>query len=785
MSIGRREFLAGLGGFGAGVGLGAVSHWLPLPAPQLTPAWSPGREESIPSTCMLCPAHCGIRGRVVDGKLVRIDGNPLHPVSRGGLCPKGLAGIQLLYHPGRLTGPVERIGPAGSSDFRRISWKDALDRVGKSLAELRARGEARSTVWLAGHVTGIMSDLLGRFTRAYGTPNLLREDYEDGSARVMQLTQGIDHPPAFDLESSDLIMSFGAALSEAWWCPAQAAQARNPRVGTRPRFVQIDVRHSRTAARADEWVPVRPGTHGALALGIAYVILKEGLYDIQAGRDKVTGIEDWRDEEGKIVPGFRSLVLRHGRTEDISERTGVPTETLVRLAKAFGTAQRPMALWDHAVSWRTGGLSDALAIHALNVLVGAPGRPGGMLIQPPLPVPSLDGHPPDDWPAESAPGDPARFTTADWASRIVAEERSPAQAFFMYYANPVASAANGELAARALERVPLVVSFSPFLDESAKHAHLVLPDHVYLERWQDAPAPPTVPISVWGLVQPLVPPLHETRATGDVVLEIASRLGGDVAQRLPWSKVEDLVQARGKALASARRGGALDGEFRRGELRELEARGWWIPHGLSEDEFWNLLRERGGWFDPYYDYNDRSAVSQLPDGGLRVFPPEARAEITRSAGDLVEGFLPLKKTDGVSAEQGTDEYPLTLVPFRVMTLASGSTALMPWLLENIGVLSGDRWETWAEIHPGTGRRLGLSAGQIVRIESPAGSVRARLRFFQGAQPDVVNVPYGLHTNVEGWGRSEGSNPLIVVGDRRDPVTNLPDWYSSRVRVIPV
>jgi molybdopterin-containing oxidoreductase family iron-sulfur binding subunit len=108
MPIDRREFLAGIGGLGVGLSIGGISHWLPLSSPEVGPDWSPGREEFIPSTCLLCPAHCGIRGRLVDGKLVKIDGNPLHPVNRGGLCPKGYAGIQMLYHPGRLTGPVER-----------------------------------------------------------------------------------------------------------------------------------------------------------------------------------------------------------------------------------------------------------------------------------------------------------------------------------------------------------------------------------------------------------------------------------------------------------------------------------------------------------------------------------------------------------------------------------------------------------------------------------------------------------------------------------------------------
>lgn len=781
LSIGRREFLASVGGVGVGLGLGAVSHWFPLPPPDVKPPWSPGREESVTSTCLLCPSHCGIRGRLVDGNLVRIEGNPLHPVSRGGLCPKGVAGIQLLYHPGRLTGPVERTGPPGSSEFRRVSWEEALGRVTRELAALRQRGEASSVAWLAGDASGLMAELLRRFTRLYGTPHLLTENYSDGSAEVLALAHGIGAPPAFDLAASDMVLSFGAALSEAWWCLPQAARAREPEAGRRPRWVQIDVRHSRTAARADEWIAVRPGTYGAVALGIAYVLLKEGFYDAEKLKDQVIGFEDWADDKGRTVPGLRRLILRYGRTEEISQRTAVPADTLVRLAKTFGSMSRPVALWDQAVAWRTGGLPDALAIHALNVLVGAVGRPGGVLVQPPLPVPLLE-EPAAETVTPGARGAAPALSAADWSARVAGGDSPPVKALLLYYANPVASSANPEQAAKALERVPLVVSFSPFLDESSRYAHLILPDCTYLERWQDAPAPPSVPFPVWGLVQPIVAPLHDTRATGDVLLTLASQLGGEVAAGFPWSKVADAVQERGTALAAARRGSAFVPPFRRDELRELEARGYWLPHGLSAEAFWASIRSSGGWFDPYYDYHDRSAASQFADGKMRVFPVQAREHIASTIPNLEEGFLPLEKASAASEEDA--DYPLQLVPYRVMTLASGGTALMPWLLENLGVLTGDAWETWAEIHPQTGHHLGLVSGQKVLIESKAGAFHARLRFFPGAQPGVVNVPYGLHTRVEGWGQAEGANPLSAIGVRRDPSTGLPDWYSTRVRVVP-
>ena len=110
---------------------------------------------------------------------------------------------------------------------------------------------------------------------------------------------------------------------------------------------------------------------------------------------------------------------------------------------------------------------------------------------------------------------------------------------------------------------------------------------------------------------------------------------------------------------------------------------------------------------------------------------------------------------------------------------------MPWLLENIGVLTAEAWATWAEINPETANELGLENGQLVRIESREGAFNATLRLFPGAQPGVVNVPYGLHTKVRGWGECQGDNPLAAVGDSVDATTGLPDWYSSRVRLIPI
>lgn len=780
MPVSRREFLAGAAGAGIGFGLGAFSHQFPLPSPAIGPEWRPGVETFVTSTCLLCPAHCGIRARLVDGAFTRIDGNPLHPVSQGGLCPKGRAGIQLLYHPGRLTGPVQRIGPPGSDEFEPISWDAALDRIVEALRAAREQGEPGSVEWLVGDASGLMGELISAFCRAYGTERITLDDYRDGSDDVMRMCQGIAAPPAYDLSASDLVLSFGAALSEAWWALPQAARARDADPGRAPRWVQVDVRLSRTAASADQFVPVRPGTYGTLALGLAYLMAKEGLYDVDTVSRRVSGWEDWTDNTGTRHEGFRTLVLRHGRPDDVSARTGVPVARLVELAKAFGTASRPVAIWDQTVAWRSGGLADALAIHALNILAGRLNRPGGVLVQAPLPLPG----PLDRLSARAADLSAWPLTSASWPPGPGDERSSATRMLFMYQSNPVASAAKSEEVRQALAAVPLVVSFSPFFDESARYASLILPDHTYLERWGDALAPAAVAFPVWGVVQPVTKPLHDTRATGDVVLDLAARLGGEVNAWSRWTSVEQIVRERGMAVADRQRGSAFVEAFRRDELRELESRGWWLPHRESADEYWTTILAAGGWFDPIYDYHDRSGVSQHGDGRVWIFPPEARSRLGSSAERLAEGFLPLA-VEAAPGDVAPETFPLRLVPFRVLTLASGGTALMPWLLEHLGVLTSHAWETWVEVNPETARELGLQSGQRVRVESLDGAFDATLRIFAGAQPGVVNVPYGLHTRVEGWGVPRGANPLVAVGRRVDPVTGLPDWYSARVRVTPI
>ncbi|OYV68368.1 MAG: hypothetical protein B7Z72_08310, partial [Gemmatimonadetes bacterium 21-71-4] len=178
MSLDRRRFVLALGGGAvAGAGLYQLAASLNGPVKVARPGWAPGLEQHLTSACLICPSRCGIRGRVVDGRLVRIDGNPLHPLSRGGLCPRGPAGVQMQYHPDRLAAPLVRIGPRGGGSWRKISWESALGTVAERLTQLRRASLPHSLAVVAGYCAGSMDDLWRQFLGAYGSANYVADAY--------------------------------------------------------------------------------------------------------------------------------------------------------------------------------------------------------------------------------------------------------------------------------------------------------------------------------------------------------------------------------------------------------------------------------------------------------------------------------------------------------------------------------------------------------------------------------------------------------------------------------
>jgi anaerobic selenocysteine-containing dehydrogenase len=694
--------------------------------------------------------------------------------------------VQLLYHPERLASPLVRAGPRGAGEWETVTRERAIESIGERLNGLRSAGRPEGLALLAGYSAGTMQDLWKQFLRAFGSPNYIADDYEDGTDAAMALMHGIQARPGYDLDQAGMVLSFGAPLFESWWSPLQAFVAfadPNDEGGRRPRFVQVDTRFSRTAARTHEWVGVRPGTHAVLALGIAYVLIRDELFNGDFVARHVSGFEDFIDAQGQRREGYRSLVMRNYRTEEVSGITGVPVEQITALARAVAANRPAVAVCGPDVTFAPNGLLAGLAVHSINVLMGSINRPGGVLFADdaplhPLPSPVLDdtargglAHAPVGAPRPpfGSGGEVLRFAEA------VAEGEASIETLLFYYANPLASSTHPEVWREALEKIPFVVSFSPFLDETARHADLVLPDLLPYERWQDAPNPMTFPYPVWGLARPLVDPHEGAMHTGEVVLALARMSGGGVAESLPYEDFEGLLRDRARGLFAVRRGMTLGGHFERTHHRQMEERGWWLPEHTDFESFWEELVERGGWTDLFYDHADQYRLARTESGRIELMP----AELLRVLDSQEPPLRPYIDIANESAEESSD-FELRLMPYRVSTLASGTLALERWLAEQPGIFPDVLWHPWVEVAPETASTLGLSDDSTVWVISPRGRYRARLKVFPGTAPDTVCAPYGLR-------QPDGqlANPLQLLDGSSDPLTGLPSWFSTVVRLEPV
>ncbi|MBI4466244.1 MAG: molybdopterin-dependent oxidoreductase [Acidobacteria bacterium] len=797
--VNRRDFLRFAGGGAAGLAASGVT----LRGLSTLNAALAAEEVEVPggpeawrlSVCSLCPGGCGLRVRTIGKRAVKIQGNPLHPVNRGGLCPRGLAGLQVLYHPDRLRAPQKNVGSREAPQWQEISWDEAIGTLADRLAELNRRGQAHGVVFVGGRCGHQRHRLFQRFLRAYGSPNYLRTPSGlDGAQAAAYLQQGAREGLAYDLEGTRYLLSFGANFLEGWGSPVGAMRAfgqwRDSAAGRRTKFVQVEPRFSLTAARADEWVAVRPGTEAALALGLAYVLITEGLYDARFVSERTFGFEDWRDAAGRTHLGFRSLVLTEYRLNLVAALTQVPVETILRLAREFGRSRPGLALGGHHASTLPGDPYTAMAVHSLNALMGSLETPGGVLVRAefeaeeprPSPVRRLPPHllDPDD-------------TLLPWADltrlpeAILAGKPYAVEAVLVHGADPVFSLPNGEQLALALQRVPFVVSFASFLDETTAQADLILPDHTDLEKWQEAGSPPTFPVPLQSLSPPVVEPVHQTRDAADVVLALAHTLGGEVAAALPQGSFQEFVRRQVEEIFAAQTGYTFTTSLEETWNRLLERSGWWAPTYSTVEQLWEQIQERGGWWEPNYYYGEWKRVLRTPSRRFEFYS-QALARWAAQHVDQARaaGFEPgddhLCLPHQPPLPESPAEFPLLLLPVEVLPLAGGDGAHLPYLEQIAGPHVFEQWESWLEINPRTAGELGLVEGDRVWVESPRGRAQVRLRLYPGVHPAVVHLPLGYgRTQGSRWGR-RGVNPLGLLESQREPVSGHLQITRTYVRV---
>ena len=757
MKIDRRSFLS------LGIGGAAGAALTPLPWKLMddvsiwsqnwpwTPVPQDGEVSYVNSTCSLCSGGCGITIRKVNDRPVKIEGMVGHPVNNGRLCILGLAGLQLLYSPTRVQTPLKRVGKRGEGKWRKISWQAAISEVVSNLKGLREKGEAHTVAGILGNDRGTVPQLFERLLSVYGSPNFFRvPSVQDAYELTLQLMHGTQAMAGFDVGSADLIISFGSGLIEGWGSPVHMFLANSYRKATGAKLIQVEPRLSNTAAKADTWLPINPGTEAALALGLAHVMIREKRYSDFVSNSGF-GFEDWQDQSGKKRRGFKQLVLEDYPPEKVAEITGIEPDKIESLGKAFLNAKRPLVLGGRGQGRTPGSTNELMAIHALNALAGNINRPGGVWAIPEPDYIQWPEHEMDEVAAisvqkgrvdgaRSEENPYSRYLLNRLAKAINTGKPYPINALFVAGANPCYSLPDTKAVMAAFDKIPYVVSFSSFLDETAQNADLILPNHLFLERYEDVPAPAALHKPIIGFLRPVVSPLHNTRHMGDVIIELAKGLGGGISDAFPWS---DYLACLKATLGTK----------------------------------WPQMEKMGCWTNSNYQPPEWSKAFETPSGKFEFVASalQAGSEDEKKASP---GYLP------VVPEGDKSTYPLIMVAYDTMCLSSGYIGSPPFLMKTVPdtVLKGANG--FVEINPETAKNYQLGQGDMAILHTPKAQVTVRVNLYDGIRPGIIAMARGLgHTAYDEYLNNKGVNVNELMGATEDPISGLDAAWGIRAKLV--
>ncbi len=670
-----------------------------------------------------CHGGCGVFMHVKDGKLIKMEGNPDHPYNNGRLCPRALTINEFIYHPDRLRWPLKRIGKRGENKWEKISWEEAYDLVERRMNEIRDEHGAESMLFIQGTGRNVGGWLL-LVAYSYGSPNWLQGGLTGNSCFhprlvCMRMTQGdytvpdcsqffqerYDHP---DFVLPETIMIWGQnpantcndGFMAAWVIDCMKRGSKS---------IVIDPIYTWVASKADIWLQIRPGTDGALALGLLNVIINEGLFD------KVF-VEKWTHGFDKL-----SERVQEYPPEKVSQITWIPKEKIIEAARLFAASHPASIQWGVPVDLAPEGAQVANSVIHLWAITGNIDIPGGMAIArmaydvPPYPMSQEaiaeyygDVMPPEQMAKRIGIEEYPVAKEFHWRAQadmvlqaMLTDKPYPLKGAWIAGNNMLVSAANPRKYQEALDRLDFIVTSDVFMNPTiVALADVVLPAGSMAER--DG-------IRAWWT------PLNAMQKSIDV----------------PDCKPDEEV-----CLEMARR---FNPNLKWHNLRELYD-DFLKPSGMNYDE----LKEKGWVFPPEghstqpYRRHEKGLLRK--DGKPGFNTPTGKVELYSTHLERM-GYDPLPSyqephMSPYSTPELAKEYPLIL--------STGRRSVLYFHAEhrNIKPLRELEPHPVVEIHPDTARSLGINDGDWVWLENPHGRCKRKAKYFHGIHPKVVQSPHG-------------------------------------------
>ncbi|HEX9078308.1 MAG TPA: molybdopterin-dependent oxidoreductase [Desulfuromonadaceae bacterium] len=493
------------------------------------------KAEHVPTYCEMCFWKCGAVAKVINGRVVKLDGNPLHPGSKGKLCGRGNAGMGLLYDPDRLKTPMIRVGKRGEGTYRKASWDEALGLVADKMNTIKKQyGPQAMALFSHGCPTDHFLPLLS----AYGSGNIAMPSFSQcrGPREVgFELTfgEGVGSPERVDMVNSKVLVLIGSHLGENMH--NSQVQEFSEAVARGTRLIVVDPRFSIAAGKAHEWLPIRPGTDVALLLAWINVIITEGLYD--------------KEYIAAYAAGFNELAeaVKENTPEWAEKETDIPAARIREVARLMGRNAPNVCVHPgrHA-TWYGDDVQRNRCTAILTALLGSWGRPGGIYLATKQGVPKLDGKPyPDSGQPALNKGD-FPFAGAEGVTQAIREatitgKPYPIKGWFVSGTNLMKALPKQQATLDAINKLDflVVVDVMPF--DTAMLADVILPECTYLERHDTLVVSKGRMLSV-SLRQPVVKPMYESQPAWWIAKELANRLG--CGEYFPWHDYEEKIKAQ-------------------------------------------------------------------------------------------------------------------------------------------------------------------------------------------------------------------------------------------------
>jgi anaerobic selenocysteine-containing dehydrogenase len=669
----------------------------------------------VRTACRGCHGVCQVLVHLEGDRVVKVTGDPDSPTSRGYLCPKGSAAPELLYHPDRLTHPLRRVGRRGDNRWKKVSWEAALSEIADKLTRIKTESGAEFVA--IGQGTGRPhTEWTARFAHAYGTPNFIGPGHICYLPRVIASGLTLGRLPVCDIygfghEKPACILIWGCNITYSGAADGMCGGMLERALKDARKVIVVDPRRIRPAETADHWLPLRPGTDGALALAMINTIIAEDLVDHHFVDNYTIGFDELIKHVRLSTPEWAESI------------TGVKASEIRAAARTYAAHSPACLQWGNGIDMSVCSFHTGRSLLILMGITGNIDRPGGnVLWVPPAKVKPKSillnrdqlGEaflPPGQKERMIATGKfpfcPNTHTPTFWDS-VISGEPYRVRAVWMMGSNPLLTATQGLKIERALkEYLEFTVVSDLFMTPTAQLADLVLPAATWLEQ-DDI----VFFHKIWCVIaRKKLAQLGEARDDRDVIFDLAHRLG--LHEAFPWKDSDEyldwVLEDTGLRFRQFCERDILMGQMR---YRKYETEGFQTATGKFE--ITSTVMEAMG-------------LSSMPIFREPPLSPVSTPELAKK--------FPLLLISGTKVKNFFhSEYR------QIESLRRGNP------------------DPLVEIHPNTASSLGIEEGDWIWIETPVGRVKMKARLFEGIRPDVVNAQHGWWFPEEkpseyGWKRS--------------------------------